>query len=290
VAQHTITRRCGHDETIQIYGPNAHGERKERAEWESGRLCRDCFRVAQPAEQAELAYELGLPEISEGSQRQRAWAEALRATAVKELGERVREPAVREVLLALTDARWWIDQRGREADAVDEAVREAAGPTDRDPAADRERTRQMLDWYEHAVNEPRSTRVMQNPHWRPGRGVKRPDPVYLNGLAARAYTVWDVLARRDPHRVADRDTLREWVAAHTGCTSAAYLSAVLDDVASREERLDIVTGLRAEWGIATKLASLAAELSPQPPSTPPAMPDRCSHGRLYSEDCDQCGD
>lgn len=79
MAQYHITHTCGHDETVQIYGTNVHGERERKAEWLESKPCRDCEREALRDENLGGAAELT------GSDRQVAWANDLRAKAIAEV-------------------------------------------------------------------------------------------------------------------------------------------------------------------------------------------------------------
>ena len=78
MAQYHITHTCGHDETVQIYGTNVHGERERKAQWLESKPCRDCEREALREENLGGAAELT------GSDRQVAWANDLRAKAIAE--------------------------------------------------------------------------------------------------------------------------------------------------------------------------------------------------------------
>ena len=75
MAQYDIHHTCGHEETVQIYGTNVHGERTRKAEWLESKPCRDCEREA--VREANLA---GAAEL-EGSEKQVSWANDLRANA-----------------------------------------------------------------------------------------------------------------------------------------------------------------------------------------------------------------
>lgn len=78
MAQYHITHTCGHDETVQIYGTNVHGERERKAAWLESKPCRDCEREALREENLGGAVELT------GSDKQVAWANDLRAKAIAE--------------------------------------------------------------------------------------------------------------------------------------------------------------------------------------------------------------
>jgi len=89
MSKYTITRKCGHEEVINIVGKVS--ERDRKAEWEEGRLCYDCWKAEQAAERAaesnaaaEEAKAEGLPRL-EGSEKQIAWAETIRAKMLLDL-------------------------------------------------------------------------------------------------------------------------------------------------------------------------------------------------------------
>jgi hypothetical protein len=93
--QSIVTRACGHQEKVAIYGP--YKARESRLEYEATKLCADCYRKQKAAEQAaakdevaDVIRRLGLPEL-EGTPKQIAWAEAIRQKRVAELIARVRE-------------------------------------------------------------------------------------------------------------------------------------------------------------------------------------------------------
>ncbi len=143
MAKQTITRSCGHEETIQIYGP--HKDRARKAEYEATKLCRECWRAQAQAEREEQSRtaaqrnkEQGLPALT-GSEKQIAWAESIRAEKQAEL-ERLVEQAAKSsptpeqrqqfndaiaAVLAETAASWWIDNRDRTArQIVGEKIKE----------------------------------------------------------------------------------------------------------------------------------------------------------------------
>jgi hypothetical protein len=129
----TVTRQCGHEEVVSIYGP--YKDRARRLEYEATKLCAACYRAhksaeadAAKAEVADVIRRLGLPEL-EGTPKQVAWAMSIREKRVAELLERVREcgRTVDELLeqwgkgergqyvyraFAETSAARWIETRG----------------------------------------------------------------------------------------------------------------------------------------------------------------------------------
>lgn len=79
MAQYNIHHTCGHEETVQIYGTNVHGERTSKAEWLESKPCRDCERKEMRDENLTGAAEL------EGSEKQVNWANDLRAKAIGDI-------------------------------------------------------------------------------------------------------------------------------------------------------------------------------------------------------------
>ncbi|MCH4856989.1 hypothetical protein [Bifidobacterium pseudolongum] len=79
MAQYNIHHTCGHEETVQIYGTNVHGERQRKAEWLESKPCRDCERKAIREETLTGAAELT------GSDKQVNWANDLRAKAIDDI-------------------------------------------------------------------------------------------------------------------------------------------------------------------------------------------------------------
>ena len=79
--------------------------------------CRTCFVADKRSEQAEAAAQsdaaiahFDLPQLA-GSERQVAWATTIRAGRLAAL---IAAPATKggdQVLVAVTDAKWWIDNR-----------------------------------------------------------------------------------------------------------------------------------------------------------------------------------
>lgn len=79
MAQYNIRHTCGHEETVQIYGTNVHGERQRKAEWLVSKPCRDCERKAMREENLTGAAELT------SSDKQVSWANDLRAKAIGDI-------------------------------------------------------------------------------------------------------------------------------------------------------------------------------------------------------------
>lgn len=125
MAQYNIHHTCGHEETVQIYGTNVHGERQRKAEWLESKPCRDCERKAMRDENLAGAAEL------EGSEKQVNWANDLRAKAIGDIkaklakidtqyiaapqdwkdAQRAAGEAIITAMLAETSAKTIIDHR-----------------------------------------------------------------------------------------------------------------------------------------------------------------------------------
>lgn len=128
VAKYTITRACGHEEVVVLFGPGKSRDwRLENVEPQ--KLCAECYqadlqqkREEQNREAAEVAKESGLPPLR-GTEKQVAWAEAIRMqmlalideaiyTRVKaDLRDDIRLLEAVEAIKANIDARWWIEHR-----------------------------------------------------------------------------------------------------------------------------------------------------------------------------------
>lgn len=135
MSKYQIERKCGHIEEMQIYG--ATKDRDRRAEWESGKLCYECYKAEQARKRAEesaaastAAQADGLPALA-GSEKQIAWAESIRRALVDGVekilaGYEAKEPEkvamfraeFRAVELAETSAHIWIEKRERMAGEV----------------------------------------------------------------------------------------------------------------------------------------------------------------------------
>lgn len=107
MAKYTITRSCGHNETIQIFGKVANRDGIARAE--SRKLCECCREAKRDADNAAAAksnQSAGLPALA-GSAKQVAWAETIRAKAAAQLGQ-VREQLAARLATGedTADQRW----------------------------------------------------------------------------------------------------------------------------------------------------------------------------------------
>lgn len=111
MAKYTITHTCGHDHEYQLYGK--HTERDRKIAWLEGQDCPACKRAAEE-EAAKAATEgMELPEL-EGSVKQVAWANTIRAQFIEEARENEAITDVSKaiaVLTAETSAKEFIDWR-----------------------------------------------------------------------------------------------------------------------------------------------------------------------------------
>jgi len=110
-----ITHACGHEQAHHLTGFASQQERKAR--WLQTTKCRTCFSADKRSEQAEAAARsdvaiahLDLPQLA-GSERQVAWATTIRAGCLAALIAAPVTDGGEQALVAVTDAKWWIDNR-----------------------------------------------------------------------------------------------------------------------------------------------------------------------------------
>jgi hypothetical protein len=103
MAKYEITHTCcGVIETVQIYGPER--DRDRRAAWLADKQCATCLANARAAENAASAAanaSAGLP-VLEGSEKQVAWAETIRAELLPKL-DSARAKRVPQLLAAIAE-------------------------------------------------------------------------------------------------------------------------------------------------------------------------------------------
>lgn len=122
----SVTYACGHTGSEQMFGPGR--ERDRKVEWYArSKLCPECYakqlgekREAARAAAAAKAGELDLAPL-EGTEKQIAWAEIIRAKIVEanlEVLGRIADAEFREFaaariqrLMGETKAHYWIDNR-----------------------------------------------------------------------------------------------------------------------------------------------------------------------------------
>jgi hypothetical protein len=121
--KYEVTHSCGHEQTHQLFGK--HSERDNKVSWLEGTLCTDCRKEEQAQQRKEAsekasseAKEIGLPALT-GSDKQIAWAEALRAEIISQLPKFENFEKIDEFqiwLFSQTSAKFWIDGRERRDD------------------------------------------------------------------------------------------------------------------------------------------------------------------------------
>ena len=124
MSKYTITMACGHEEVHNIVGTNVHGEREKKAAWLATRLCYECYKKAQK-DAAPAVPDVGYAPL-EGSEKQIAWAEDIRAKVAPLIADGQekanaashRNPAVAVAMNAVLQelreqpsAKWWIEHR-----------------------------------------------------------------------------------------------------------------------------------------------------------------------------------
>lgn len=133
MAKYDVEYACGHKWEIQLFGPIE--GRLVKLDYEAEKLCPDCYKAkietkhaAESAKAAEEAKQAGLPAL-QGSEKQIAWAESIRAKQMPALlklaadldnaPESANQDAVRigkEIVsraINCTSAKDWIDARDR---------------------------------------------------------------------------------------------------------------------------------------------------------------------------------
>jgi len=128
MAKYTVTRLCGHEETVALIGKTSQREwRLENVE--ASKLCSECYQVdiqrrreEANREAAEAARDNNLPALT-GTEKQIPWAETIRQRIMADLDRVIYETrnnkgrdelAIQEAYQAIkskTTAHWWIDRR-----------------------------------------------------------------------------------------------------------------------------------------------------------------------------------
>ena len=132
MAKYSITFKCGHDEEIQLTGKVS--DREEKIAWmEENRVCADCYRAEQDTKHQatnEQAKESNKEMATlEGSDKQVAWAETIRAEKINEFksldfgSNKSIQDAVVKFYEAITLAKFWIENK-------DSVIRELANSND----------------------------------------------------------------------------------------------------------------------------------------------------------------
>lgn len=127
MAKYNIHHICGHVERVDIVGTNVHGERDRKVERLEESKCRDCKRSEHDAGNIAAASknkERGYARL-EGSDRQVAWAESIRAKVIGKAEDALADPRCAEApadqlatvrravewMRAVTSSAWWIEHQ-----------------------------------------------------------------------------------------------------------------------------------------------------------------------------------
>lgn len=142
MAKYEITYKCGHKETVQLFGKESGRER--RIEWMKTQDCPECRKAAHVAEMAgkaesakEAANEFGLPELR-GSEKQVNWALDIRRKVIETVEADIKRLADGDAkaiavftkwakvfskeTLNQASARFWIDEREHIGFIADEII------------------------------------------------------------------------------------------------------------------------------------------------------------------------
>lgn len=76
MAKYTITYKCGHAGIVELYGK--WNERERKIERYKNHVCPECYEAAQAAKCAAAEQKYVFPELTNGSERQIAWARTIR--------------------------------------------------------------------------------------------------------------------------------------------------------------------------------------------------------------------
>lgn len=83
--KYTVKCSCGHEINVVLFGPNK--DREVKIKWyESQGLCPECYRAKVAEEANKTSSENSLPALN-GTPKQVAWAEEIRARRVNELND-----------------------------------------------------------------------------------------------------------------------------------------------------------------------------------------------------------
>jgi hypothetical protein len=116
MAKYSITHTCGHEQTIQIVGPEK--DRASKADWYRSQPCTTCKRANKLSEDAAATAHMA---ALIGSPKQVTWATKIRAEANAEInrfvGAKELRPEFRtalDTLFAHNEASFWIDHRNND--------------------------------------------------------------------------------------------------------------------------------------------------------------------------------
>lgn len=141
MAKYTVTRSCGHEEVVVLFGNRQQREYRLQ-NFEPTKLCYKCWQAEEEKRRAEAtlkaqaeAEESGLPKLV-GTEKQVAWAETIRLNVLaklQDLSERLGlalESSPEEIDLTIRSiqakdsAHWWIDHRSTNICDLEELLAE----------------------------------------------------------------------------------------------------------------------------------------------------------------------
>lgn len=142
MAKYNITYSCGHTETVELFGNQ--NERFRKLAWmEINGLCSQCYRNERHADEMSELTNAGYELLTEGTDKQRAWAESLRLELLQDKSsnyltlidmdaicsalmagncpegkfanfDEAKKSAIDYTLRTQLSAKWWIDARGNQ--------------------------------------------------------------------------------------------------------------------------------------------------------------------------------
>ena len=114
MAKYTITHICGHSETVELFGKLADRDRK--IAWLESKPCWDCDRAAETKRWHDVGRALGLKDITEGTEKQIAWAYSIRGRFLAKLQSQDQWPLALSIdyvnaRAASVTSKFWINRR-----------------------------------------------------------------------------------------------------------------------------------------------------------------------------------
>lgn len=123
----TITRACGHTDTIEVFGTNVHGERDKKVAYEETKMCKECYNKSISNKNVEA----GMVALT-GSEKQIAWAEKIRAKAIDDLDaiktqeekDETFKAKIKTILLEQSESKWWIENKDNAIKVVAKSIKD----------------------------------------------------------------------------------------------------------------------------------------------------------------------
>lgn len=142
MAKYEITYSCGHTETVELFGNQ--NERFRKLAWmEKNGLCSKCYRHERHADAMGELIDAGYSDLTDGSDKQRAWADSLRLELLQDKSsnyitlidmdaicsalmadncpegkfanfDEAKKSVIDYTLRTQLSAKWWIDARGNQ--------------------------------------------------------------------------------------------------------------------------------------------------------------------------------